>query len=350
MYYFQPDYRNVVDAACNRASKRLPLYEHIISTQVLEEILGQPFSYLASGDEADKAEYFRRYVGFLKDHGYDIVPFECCVCGILPGGGALGAHKEGVIKTREDFEKYPWNELESAFFQLYTPYFAALGKMMPAGMKAVGGVGNGVFECVQDLTGYIDLCYIRSDDPELYHDLFSTMGNVIASIWKRFLTEWGDVYCVMRFGDDLGFATSTLLPPGDIQEYIIPQYKKVIEAVHQANKPFLLHSCGNIFNVMNDLIAAGIDAKHSNEDKIATFPVWVENYGDRIGNFGGIDMNCLCELDKQQMREYIADIIKRCGGHGGFAFGTGNSIADYIPAESYLNMIEIVREIRGDFK
>ncbi|MDR1030283.1 MAG: hypothetical protein LBL76_05370 [Treponema sp.] len=46
-------------------------------------------------------------------------------------------------------------------------------------------------------------------------------------------------------------------------------------------KPFLLHSCGCIFKVMDDLIAARIDAKHSNEDAIAP-------YGRRIGNFGGL--------------------------------------------------------------
>ena len=30
-----------------------------------------------------------------------------------------------------------------------------------AGCKAIGGVGYGIFECVQDLVGYEDLCYMR---------------------------------------------------------------------------------------------------------------------------------------------------------------------------------------------
>ena len=34
---------------------------------------------------------------------------------------------------------------------------------------------------------------------------------------------------------------------------------------------------------------------------------------------------------------------------GGVAAGTGNSIPSYVPLENYLNMIEIVREYRGDF-
>ena len=41
---------------------------------------------------------------------------------------------------------------------------------------------------------------------------------------------------------------------------------------------------------MDDLIdEAKIDAKHSNEDQIDPFSVWVQRYGNKIGNLGGID-------------------------------------------------------------
>lgn len=346
---FEPDYRNVVLAARNIEPPRLPLYEHIISLSVLETISGTPFAELYNGDATDKREFFRAYAGFLRDHGYDIVPYEFCITDILPGGGALGKHAEGAIKSRDDFEKYPWAELTDRFTEASRPYFDALRDSMPPGMKAVGGPGNGVFECVQDLTGYIDLCYMRSDDPELYEDMFSAIGAMMTRIWERFVREYSDVYCVYRFGDDLGFATGTLLPPNDIKKLIIPWYGKIARLAHSAGRPFLLHSCGKIFDVMEDIIAAGIDAKHSNEDKIAPFPEWVKRYGDRIGNFGGIDMDCLCELNRKSMDEYITNVVVRCTGHGGFAFGTGNSIADYVPPEGYLNMIEIVRHIRGDY-
>ena len=53
--------------------------------------------------------------------------------------------------------------------------------------------------------------------------------------------------------------------------------------------------CGyDIFEIMDDLIALGIDAKHSNEDEIAPFEVWIQKYNDRIGLFVGIDVNILC--------------------------------------------------------
>ena len=281
--------------------------------------------------------------------GYDTVSMEFCTGEIYPGSGALGRHVDPVIKTREDFEKYPFDEVCDIYFREYGDMLSALREAMPAGMKAIGGVGNGIFEIAQELVSYMELCFISADDPELYADLFQKIGDVNLSIWKRFLKEYGDIYCVLRFGDDLGYKSGTMLPPEHVKQYVIPQYARIIEEVHSYGKPFLLHSCGCIFDVMEDLIkVAKIDAKHSNEDAIAMFPRWVEDYGDRIGNFGGIDTDAVCRLDRQSLKEYIHEVIAKCKGHGGFAFGSGNSIPAYVPLENYLNMVEIVREYRGE--
>lgn len=350
-YTFEPDYRHIEQAARNQQSYRLPLYEHIICEEMMESILGVQFSQLKNGNHAEKAEYFKHYCDFFRKMGYDTVSYEECIGPVMPASGALGGHVDPVIKTRDDFERYPWAQIPDWYFERYSENFAALAEALPPGMKAVGGIGNGVFECVQELVGYMNLCYLRADDPELYRELFQMLGDVCLKIWERFLSEFGDSFCVLRFGDDLGFKSNTLLPGQDIKTLIIPQYQRIIHAVHTYHKPFLLHSCGCIWNVMEDLIeTAGIDAKHSNEDQIAPFPVWVERYGDRIGNFGGIDTDAVCRLSRQDMREYILQVIRCCQGHGEFAFGSGNSIPSYVPVEGYLTMVETVREFRGDFK
>jgi len=344
---FQPDHKNIVDAARNIKAARLPLYEHIIAPENMELILNQKFAELIEGSEVEKKEFFRWYCRFFSEMGYDSVSFECCITEILPDGGALYKHAPGAIKTREDFEKYPWEDLPVLFFEKNASVYDALRVAMPEGMKAIGGVGNGVFETVQDLVGYVDLCFIREDDPKLYAGLFNRVGEVMLAIWGRFLQDYGDIFCVCRFGDDLGFKTSTLLSPEDIRLHIMPNYKRVIEKIHAAGKPFLLHSCGAIFDVMDDLINAGIDAKHSNEDQIAPFHEWVYSYGDRIGNFGGIDTDAVCRLPHRELKEYITGVLNRCEGHGGFAFGSGNSIPTYVPVDNYCDMIEIVRSWRG---
>ena len=330
----RPDYRNIVAAARNQTPERLPLYEHIISGNVMEEILNRPIAQLYAGDDADRLEFFRAYTGFFLKMGYDTVSFERCIGPAMPGSGALGEHKPGVIATREDFDRYPWDQVPDWYFEKYGRDFELLRKTMPSGMKAIGGPGNGVFELVQDVVGFERLCYIRVDDPELYKGLFSAVGDLMVTIWERFMQEYGDIYAVCRFGDDLGFRTSTLLPPDDIRTYILPLYKRIVSLVHSYGKPFLLHSCGNIFEIMDDIITVtGIDAKHSNEDAIAPFKVWLERYGERIGNFGGVDMDVICQYDEESIRDYVNDILGYAAhGWGGVASGTGNSIPDYVPA------------------
>lgn len=349
MKKFQPDYTNIVKSARNIYVERTPLYEHIISPTVMEEITGKSFANLYNGDRRDKREFFRNYCEFFKTMGYDTVSYECGIGGVMPGSGALGAHKPGVIKDREDFIKYPWEEVYDLFFKAYTMDLELLRETMPQGMKAVGGPGNGVFECVQDIVGYTDLCYIGIDDPELYGDLFKAVGDMMFGIWTEFVHKYGDIYGVLRFGDDLGFKSNTLISAEDIKEHILPQYKRIVDLSHEGGKPFLLHSCGHIFNIMEELIEyVGIDAKHSNEDQIAPFPYWVDTYGDRIGNFGGVDTDVLCMKSQEEIKEYVNEVMKASIGKGGFALGSGNSIPDYIPAKGYLAMIESAREFRGE--
>ena len=345
---FTPDYKNILDAANNIEARRLPLYEHFINVGFMEKILNKNFSQYYNGNYEDKKEYFRHYCGFYKDMGYDTVSFECCIGQVMPGSGALGGHIKGVISNREDYERYPWDYIPDMYFEKFGSTYEALRETLPEGMKAVGGPGNGIFECVQDLTGYMDLCFMKEDDPDLYACIFKKIGEVNSIIWDRFLGKYGDIYCVCRFGDDLGFKSDLLISDSDIRSLILPSYKRIIDLVHKHNKPFLLHSCGCIFKIMDDLIHAGIDAKHSNEDTIAPFSEWVVKYGDLIGNFGGIDLDAVCQLSKEELKEYISDVLKCCKGQNGIAVGSGNSIPDYVPAENYLNMIEITREARNE--
>jgi uroporphyrinogen decarboxylase len=342
------NYTRLVDAALNKPGNWIPFYDHIVAPEVIEALVNKKFSALYNGDEADLAEYFKIYNRFFEDSGYDAIPFECIISGILPGNIALYGLEPGSIHSMEDFNKYHWDEAPERFRKCCYPFYRAFSENLPPGMKGVGGPGNGVFECVQDIVGFENLCIIKYEDEELYQKLFAKMGEVIEKIWREFLAAFGDAYCVMRFGDDLGFKSNTLLPPDDIKKYILPVYKKIVSLTHDAGKPFLLHSCGKIFGVMDDIIATGINAKHSNEDQIAPFSYWVDTYGKQIALFGGIDTDHLVHMDQKQIKELVRETCAYARGRCGFAVGSGNSITDYVPPENYMVMNRTVREMRGD--
>ena len=291
---FQPDYRNIVDAANNKRPARLPLYEHIINAEFIEKAKGISFAQLQrSSDESDLREFFRRFCGFFKEMTYDTVSFEVCIIEILPEGGALLGERPGPIQNRKDFENYPWDLLAGLYWDLADKQFQVLIESLPEGMKAIGGVGNGVFEISEDLVGFERLCYMQLDYPDLFVELYRRIGDLMVEIWTEFLKRYGKYFAVCRFGDDLGFKTGTLLAPETIVTHIIPQYQRVIKIIKDGGWPFLLHCCGNVFDVMESIIASGIDAKHSNEDAISPYEKWIDNYSDRIGLFGGIDVDIL---------------------------------------------------------
>lgn len=346
---FKPQYQNFVNAVLNRPTAYIPLYEHSIDTGVMERVTGKKFAHLENGNDADKAEFLAHFCNFYRDMGYDAVSFERLTVNSMPGNGCLYAHNQGCIKTQEDFENYPWEKIPDWFFARESAYYRALRDVMPEGMLAVGGPGNGLFECIQDIVGLENLCFLRMDEPEVYEALFQAAGDMLCAIWSRFLSEFGDLYCVCRMGDDLGFQSSTLLPVDDIKRLLMPQYRRIAEIIHSHNKPFLLHSCGNIFRVMDDFINdVRIDAKHSNEDSIAPFSEWIARYGSRIGNVGGLDSSVYCDESPVDVRAYTTAIYQTCAAKGGgAAIGSGNSIPAYVNTKKYVAVIDTIRKLRG---
>jgi uroporphyrinogen decarboxylase len=345
---FQPDYHFMLDVLANRRPARLPVYEHIISPVIMEQVLGVSFSQLEQGDGRDLEEFFRHYCRFWPLMTYDTVSYEVCITEALPGHGAIMGGK-GPIQNQADFERYPWDELPDRYWALADRKFAALGRSLPTGMQALGGVGNGVLEISEDLVGFESLAYLRVDDPETYAGLYQRIGDLMLVIWKKFLHRYGDLFAICRFGDDLGFRSSTLISPKLIRQYIIPQYRPVIALIKEMGKPFLWHSCGRIFEIMEDVIALGIDAKHSNEDAIAPFDDWIARYGGRIGLLGGIDVDVLCRKEPAGITGEVYEKGRRFRAAAqGYALGSGNSIPDYVPVEGYLAMLEAARRIRAE--
>jgi len=347
---FQPDYTNTLMVLNNQRPNYLPLYEHHIDAPFISKAIGEELS--PDGLNGSELEgYYRRVIGFWKDMTYDAFDFEAAICDILPGHGAIMGGMLGPVQTREDFNSYPWEEIPGIFKETYIPHLEAIRKALPEGMKAFGGCGYGIFEASQDLVGYEPLCMMQCMDPELFADLFVKIGDLFCELWSWMIKHYSDIFVFYRMGDDLGHKTSTLLEPDIIRQHILPQYKRIIDLAHQDQKKFLLHSCGKIFPLMDDIIKLGIDAKHSNEDEIAPFTEWIDKYSKRIGLFGGFDMN---ELILNNY-DYVFEKVRREGTQfrsmaNGYGLGSGNSIPEYAEVEGFMAMVDAVKAIRMDEK
>jgi uroporphyrinogen decarboxylase len=92
---------------------------------------------------------------------------------------------------------------------------------------------------------------------------------------------------------------------------------------------------------MEELITdVKIDARHSFEDLIMPVAAFKQRYGDRIGVLGGIDIDKLCRLPERELRRHVRQTLDACMPGGRYALGSGNSVANYIPVQNYLAMLD----------
>ena len=243
---------------------------------------------------------------------------------------------KGAISSWEDFEKYPWHSLSEV--DLWSLEFVS--ENLPEGMGVLACPSAGVFEIgLNNLFGYENLSYLLYDDPELIKAVFDRVGQLIYGYYERVI---GLENLVGFFqGEDMGFKTGTLIAPRFLKEYILPWHRKIAQLAHDNDLLYLLHSCGNLESIMEDLIEdVKIDAKHSFEDEIMPVTQFKEKYGDRIAVLGGVDMDKLCRLGEPELRAYVRSIIDNCIQGGGYALGSGNSITNYMPLQNFLIMLD----------
>lgn len=303
-------------------------------------------------DEEEKI-YLQRYIEFFFKMGYDYVPdirpFYFLMAMIKPkvriakdtatvaprkGGREWAEEGKGVITSWEDFERFPWERMEIQMEE----YYKFLSKNLPEGMKTM--TCGSIFEqLLERLLGFEGLFYLLHDQPDLVKAVANRWGEIMYSFYKDIITL--DIVGGIWHTDDLGYKTATMLSPDILRKLIFPWFKKYASLAHRYGKIFWLHSCGNPLGVMEDLIEdVRIDAFHAFQDVIIPVGEFKKKYGNRIAVLGGVDVDKLCRLEEESLREYVRGILDECMPGGRFALGSGNGIPNYVPWKNYLIMLE----------
>ena len=248
----------------------------------------------------------------------------------------------GPITNWEEFEKYPWPDPARASTRALEWY----ERNLPDDMCVIASGSFSQFnEYLTWLMGYQNLCYALYDQRELVQAISDRLIEISIAALERIL-EFQRVKLVWGM-DDMGFKTGTLISPNDLRQFVLPGHKKMAEMAHAAHMPYLLHSCGQLTAIMPDLIDdVKIDARHSFEDTIENVILAKQRYGDRLTLLGGIDLDFLCRSSQQAVRTRVRATLDACLPGGGYCLGTGNSVANYIPLENYLAMLDEGRRYR----
>jgi uroporphyrinogen decarboxylase len=252
------------------------------------------------------------------------------------GGRAFMEQHRGPIASWEEFAAYPWPDVAS----LTTRSLEWYEQNLPDGMCVIVMGGFAHFgEYLTWLMGYETLCIALCEQRDLVSAISNRLLEMSCAMLERTLPfervkiVWGS--------DDMGFKTGTLLSPDDLREFVLSSHKVIADMSHKAGRPYIIHSCGNLDLIMDDLIDdVKIDAKHSFEDVIEPVTKAKVRFGDRIGLLGGIDVDFLCRASEDEVRQRVRDTLDICMPGGGYCLGTGNSVANYIPLDNYLAMLD----------
>ena len=108
--------------------------------------------------------------------------------------------------------------------------------------------------------------------------------------------------------DDMGFKTGTMIGPEHLRKHVFPIQKQIADIAHERGMPFLLHCCGNLEQVLEDLLSyVGMDAQHSCEDVIEPVGSFLARYGGRVAVMGGVDVDLLARGSEEQVRGSVQD-------------------------------------------
>ena len=204
-------------------------------------------------------------------------------------------------------------------------------------MKIIVFGPSGVLENVISLVGYETLCYMIHDDEKLAERIFDAVGGRLVRYYERCLRY--DCVGAIISNDDWGFNSGTMLSTDDMRKYVFPYHRQIVALAHRAGRPVIVHSCGNLERVMDEIIDdMKFDGKHSYEDKILPVEEAYERFKDRIAVLGGIDVDFVCRSSSREVYERCKAIVDKTKCVG-YALGTGNSIPDYIPEENFKAML-----------
>ena len=128
-------------------------------------------------------------------------------------------------------------------------------------------------------------------EPELYEAVDAKIMEFYLKANEIFYEATKGKLDAVLIGNDMGSQRGLMISPEMVRRFVIPGAKKLIKQAHSYGLKVIYHSCGSIFEIIPDLIEAGVDAVHP----IQALAVGMEpqhlkdNFGDKVSFCGGVD-------------------------------------------------------------
>jgi len=187
-----------------------------------------------------------------------------------------------------------------------------------------------------------ELLIILVEDPEWAKDMFRTHAILLIEMAK-IMMEHGFKFDGAFLFNDMGYRNGLLFSPRTYQKVLQETDAMICEFFHRHNMPVILHSCGNVKELIPYLIEAGFDCLQPLEVKAGMDLLELKpKYGDKIAFMGGIDVRKM--TDPVAIEEEISKKFEVAKKGGGYIYHSDHSIPKNISFEDYKRVIELVKK------
>ena len=338
----KPDFNRVRTALYCGIPDRVPVMELRIEQEVKEAFLGKPIKSLKEEVEFSiKAGYdyvrlrpqydFHRGITISKESNYSVYKDKKKEIKWV-------TEAKGYINNESEFDKFKWPGKEDIDYSK----LEQVKDYLPDGMKVISGC-TGIWESVWMTMGLDSFSYSLVENPPLIERIFNKFGEIHFNMWKNSIDF--DYIGAMWYTDDLAYTEGLMVSPEIYRKYLFPWLRKMGDLCKEKNIPFLLHSDGKLYEILNDLIGVGFNAIHPVEPKAMDIVELKKKVSGKLCLIGNIDLGYTLTLGTtDDVRKEVKERLKFVAPGGGYCLGSSNSIPTYVPIENYRAMIETALE------
>jgi uroporphyrinogen decarboxylase len=205
-------------------------------------------------------------------------------------------------------------------------------------------IGFSLYERAWTMRGLETLMMDFYDHPDFVRRLLRRIADYnLAQVEEAMKYEIDAVY----FGDDWGSQRGLQMSPKIWRSFLYPEIERTYARVRDAGKYVMIHSCGDVDELFDDLIAAGLNCFNPFQPEVMDVHALLDSYRGRLAFHGGLStQRTLPYGSVDVVRDESRRLIEH-GLAGGFIFSPAHSVEGDVPIENMLAFLDVLQSQPG---